>query len=260
MTTPSFNPDIRLTEIVLAGLGGTGSQWARSICRIVYDLRRRRQHIPQIRFVDPDVVSESNLGRQMFTAADIGTYKAETLAKRFNLAMGLDITWHNEPFKAEVHATNYRRNILLCGAVDNHLARIELAKVDGAVWIDSGNHEFSGQVTIGNVGDLKMAQHYIQMNNFRYLPNASVVFPSLLEPAPATVAALAPTTTSCAADIESGAQGLLVNDMMGIIAAEYTYKLLNQLPIRSFLTTVSTETLTMRSVPCTKEDLLAYLH
>src|SRR5258708_2641255 len=147
MTQPhAFNPDNNLSEIVLVGLGGTGSQWARSICRIVYDLRRRRQHIPAIRFVDPDKVEDKNVGRQMFTQADVGHYKAEILARRFNLAMGLNISWHNEPFDAEKHTRGY--GTLLCGAVDNHLARIELARARG-VWIDSGNAVSSGQVVIG---------------------------------------------------------------------------------------------------------------
>ena len=81
----------QISEVVLVGCGGTGSQVARTLCRIVYDLRRRGHHVPSIKFVDPDVIEAKNVGRQMFTEADIGKFKfkATTLATRFNLAMGL---------------------------------------------------------------------------------------------------------------------------------------------------------------------------
>src|SRR5258708_6950449 len=122
-----FNPHQQISEIVLVGLGGSGSQWARSIARTVYHLREHRQHLPAIRFVDPDIVETKNIGRQMYTSSDVGQYKAELLAKRFNAALGLNIVWYNEKFDAERHTARY--GTLVCGAVDNHEARRELARV-----------------------------------------------------------------------------------------------------------------------------------
>jgi PRTRC genetic system ThiF family protein len=205
----TFSPDNHFAEIVLVGLGGTGSQWARTLCRIVWDLRRRRQHTPQIRFVDGDKVEEKNVGRQMFTQADVGCYKAELLARRFNLALGLGITWHNEPFRAEQHARSY--GSLLCGAVDNHEARCELAKVQHAVWVDAGNHVTSGQVVVGNSGDRQQILRDIQTERFNYLPNAGLVFPSLLEPEPTLDEPQPSANLSCADLIERNQQHLLVN-------------------------------------------------
>src|SRR5258707_9382241 len=208
----TFSPDNHFAEIVLVGLGGTGSQWARTLCRIVYDLRRRRQHIPQIRFVDLDRIEAKNVGRQMFTQADVGAYKAEVLARRFNLALGLGITWHNEPFRAEKHARSY--GTLLCGAVDNHEARLELSQVRNAVWVDAGNHVTAGQVVVGNSSDREQVLRNIQADHFNYLPNAALVFPSLLEPEP--LAEPPPIATlSCADLIELNQQHLLINDLMG---------------------------------------------
>src|SRR5687768_10947543 len=93
-----FDPHTRIELITVVGLGGTGSQAARSIARILYDLRARGKHIPKMLFVDPDRVEMRNVGRQMFTEsqATIGEYKAEALARRFNFALGLDIQWANE--------------------------------------------------------------------------------------------------------------------------------------------------------------------
>ena len=81
----------QLSEVVLVGCGGTGSQVARTLCRIIYDLRRRGHHTPSIKFVDPDFVEAKNVGRQMFTESCVGKNKAKTLASKFNVAMGLNI-------------------------------------------------------------------------------------------------------------------------------------------------------------------------
>jgi PRTRC genetic system ThiF family protein len=255
-TVHTFSPDNRFSEIVLVGLGGTGSQWARTLCRIIYDLRRRRQHVPQIRFIDPDRIEEKNVGRQMFSPSDIGTFKAETLARRFNLALGLGIIWHNEPFDATKHARSY--GTLLCGAVDNHAARIELSKAQNAVWVEAGNHATAGSVIIGNSNDKKAVVREIKAGRFHYLPTATALFPSLLEPEPTSEPQ--PTSNlSCADLIEQGTQHLLINDLMGSIAGEYTFKLLNRVPVQSFMTFVDTDSLSMRSIPITRDDLLAYL-
>ncbi|MHB8629799.1 MAG: ThiF family adenylyltransferase, partial [Aggregatilineales bacterium] len=110
----------QISQVVLVGTGGTGSQVARSLCRIVYDLRRRGHHTPTLKFVDPDLVDAKNVGRQMFTEADVGKPKAAVLAARFNLAMGLSITAYTEPFDAEKHTAHY--GTLVVGCVDNHVA------------------------------------------------------------------------------------------------------------------------------------------
>src|SRR5271165_7335727 len=87
-----------ISEVVLVGVGGTGSQVSRTLCRIVYDLRRRGQHIPSLKFVDPDIVEMKNVGRQMYLECDVNTSKSVTLARRFNLAMGLNIVAYPEWF------------------------------------------------------------------------------------------------------------------------------------------------------------------
>ncbi len=253
----TFDYHQQITEVVLVGLGGSGSQLARSLCRIIYDMRQRRQHTPIIRFVDFDRVEAKNVGRQMFTEADIGQYKCEVLARRFNLALGLGITWHPEPFDAERHTGRY--GTLLLGCVDNHLARLELSRVDG-IWLDAGNHHASGQVSLGNTSNRANIERCIKNNQYTHLPNAALIFPQLLEPEPTLQPLPAPIPmASCAELVESASQALLINDMIGIIASEYVYKLLNRLPVLSFLTYVDTESLSMRSVPITLEQVKAML-
>jgi hypothetical protein len=102
--------------------------------------------------------------------------------RRFNMALGLDILAIDQPVNAERHFAQWGH--LIIGAVDNHLARRELAKVKGAVWIDAGNHFNAGQVCIGNTSNPDLAMRYIdqQEGKCSYLPNASLLFPALLEP------------------------------------------------------------------------------
>src|SRR5262249_5084803 len=159
----------------------------------------------------------------------------------------------------EKHAA--RHGTLLCGAVDNHLARAELAKVN-SIWIEAGNERSYGSVSIGNSADRNQLLRAINSaKNERYdlLPNAALLFPELLE-APAPQEEAPAPADSCAALVERADQRLLVNDFMAAIAAEYTFKALNRMPITSFLTYVDIDVLSMRSIPICREELLARLN
>lgn len=217
---------------------------------------------PEFVIVDPDRVELKNTARQLFTVADIGQYKAEILARRFNLALGLQVSWCNEPFGAK----RFKRQIptLWCGAVDNHEARQELAAVGYGssmrhMWIDAGNWPTAGQVIIGNTNNSKDIRLYTDQSgrgHTAWLPVASLLFPSLLQPeeAPATA-----PDASCADLLAAGEQHLLINDLVAVAAAAYTFKLLYRQAISSFITYVDIDTLGMRSLEITRENLDAYL-
>jgi len=148
----SFDPNTQISTLTIVGCGGTGAQVVRSVARMVYDMREARMHTPQVVLIDPDMVERPNVGRQLFTEADVGQPKAQVLMRRFNLALGLSMTAICEAVDAERHFERWGN--LIVGCVDNHLARRELAKVNGALWCDSGNHANAGQVIIGNTGRL----------------------------------------------------------------------------------------------------------
>lgn len=256
----NFDPHQRIQHIVIVGLGGTGSQVARSICRMVYDMKQRSLDAPKtITFVDPDVVEPKNVGRQMFTATDAGAYKAAILGRRFNMALGLDIQWYTEPFDPDKHvpASMYQRNTLLIGAVDNHEARQALAAAADVTWIDCGNHHASGQVVIGNTGDVGVVQSQLRYlddkQTISKLPNAALLYPELLDPEQTEP----DTDLSCADLVQHGDQHLLINEYVALAAAQYTYKLLHRQPIQSFATFVDADSISMRSVPITGEELEA---
>lgn len=244
-----FDPHLNTNsaEIVLVGCGGTGSALAPIIGRTLYHMKANRIDPPKrIAIVDPDIVELKNVGRQGFTVADVGQYKAEIWACRISVAYGLQIEFFNEFFNAEKHGRNRYRDLILLGAVDNYQARREIAKVNHQpIWIDSGNHKSSGQVVIGNTNGedlLDEARNRKDKNKRRFIPNAALVFPELLEPAEEDEAEL-----SCAELLQLNQQHLLVNQQMAMIAGQYLYKLLMREPIYSNYTIVDTEFMVMRS-------------
>ncbi len=207
----TFEPRFAINRLVIVGLGGTGSALARSVARIAFDMRRSNLFTPSIFFCDPDNVEDSNVGRQAgFAPADVGQSKAALLARRFNLALGLDITAIPEPFDPDRHAE--RHSTLLVGCVDNHLARRALAQTNTGrtLWLDAGNRYESGQVICGTTSDPREVHDALQKNNgvITALPNAALVFPELLEPEET------PTpnaNASCADLVQLGLQHTLIN-------------------------------------------------
>jgi PRTRC genetic system ThiF family protein len=249
----SFDPNTQLSTITIVGCGGTGAQVARSVARMVYDMREARLHTPQVVLIDPDMVESTNIGRQLFSHADLGQPKAQVLMRRFNLALGLNMTAICEAVDAERHFERWGN--LIVGCVDNHLARRELAKVSGALWCDSGNHVNSGQVVIGNSGDRDLVLRQLDGRDGKigYLPHAGLLFPALLEPE--TEPAPQPQQ-SCAERVAARSQELTINDWMSVATAQYIYKLLHRQPIQSFMSFISSDSLmSVRSIPITADEI-----
>lgn len=254
-----FDPNTHIQSIVIVGCGGTGSQVARIVARIVYDMRRARLHTPSILLVDPDSVEDKNVGRQLFTSADAALMlpKAEVVGRRLNMALGLDIAWCVEPFDAEKHGNRYGSQLVI-GCVDNHLARRELHKAQG-ILIGAGNYRDGGQVVIGNVADSEqMRRHVDGMDGkYAYLPKEGLLFPSLLEPEAAP--SEAQPDLSCAELVLRGEQDVLVNDWMACVVGQYVYALLRRQPVRTFASFISLDGMSVRSMPIYRDELLAFL-
>jgi hypothetical protein len=89
------------------------------------------------------------------------------------------------------------------------------------------------------------------------LPTAALLFPELLEPEPEPAPAVA---RSCALMVDSGQQGLLVNDQIAVVAAHYIYQLVHRLSITTFLSFCnSDDCFAVRSIPISREAILEYL-
>ncbi len=251
----TFDPFMHLKTVTIVGLGGTGCQVARSLARMVYDMRRAHLHTPEVILIDPDIVEDKNVGRQLYAAGDVGHHKSHVLARRFNQALGLEISAIDQAFNVRRHITGSGN--LVIGCVDNHEARRELAQVDG-IWLDAGNHFDSGQVCLGNTSDRDLLWRHIKGDEgkYRYLPSPAVLFPQLLEPEPQ----LTPQpNVSCADLVARGDQHILVNDLVACVVAGYVYKLLHRQPVTTFLSYISIDTLSVRSLPICRDELLPYV-
>lgn len=247
--------------IAVVGCGGTGAHVARLIARIIFDMKRRHmQSIPDLLLIDPDKVEPKNIGRQLFSHAEVGEYKAITIMRRLNAALNISCTALPEAVKPGMLSDAK----IIVGCVDNHMARQTIAaSVDKSthyhewtptVWIDAGNHRTNGQVIIGNTNHLRNVKPD-KNGKYPHLPMPSLLFPALLEPDPETDT----KGLSCAELLELGEQDLLVNDWMGIVAAQYVKQLLYMQPITTFLTWVAPDYLSTTSVPISPENLAAYL-
>lgn len=202
--------------LTLVGCGGTGSHLMSGLATLALALRERDIRTDLI-FVDPDRVEEKNVGRQLFTRAEIGKPKAQVLAERVLSAYGLPVTPGVERFTGVTLWEVPETLNLLVGAVDNPAAREVMATLvrtfKGQLWvIDSGNENHSGQVFIGNTALAKDMKHSIALGMTDRLPSPYLVCPDLLKsPRRKRTGVRDP---SCAELTATGEQSLTVNRMM----------------------------------------------
>lgn len=151
--------------IHLIGAGGTGSQVLESLARIDAALTRLGHPGLHVTVFDADEVSESNIGRQLFSPADIGLNKAVCLVTRINRFFGLD--WEAMP---EMYSDNATSANITISCVDNVKSRLSIythLKQKDSIndvyekplyWLDFGNTQKTGQVVLGTITPIKQPQ------------------------------------------------------------------------------------------------------
>jgi PRTRC genetic system ThiF family protein len=235
--------------IILVGCGGTGSFLALHLARLAYHARQAHGLDVRLRFIDPDVVEEKNIGRQNFCPAEVGLNKATALATRYSHAFGLSIEYVTTPVSKDDVA---RSSALLVGAVDNARARKTINRMAtqsaGRLWwLDCGNHEHAGQVLLGNRPNLQ-APEISPMGFCSGLPLPSIQHPELLTKAKTT------STRSCADLALADAQSLMINQAMATYAAQYIYRLVLTHDLDVYATYIDLVTGSARSLPITEAE------
>lgn len=261
-------------KFYVVGAGGTGSFAAPCLARLAYELTRRGKTV-DLTIIDPDRVESSNIPRSNFCAAEIGRFKAQTLAERLSAAWGLEIGSANEKLDYEKHiksAGGYRQMTVFVGCVDNHLARREIHRclkefepynpqdAPSAWWIDGGNGKFSGQILIGStVKKAFVEDHFTTANICRKLPAPSLLHPELLENQEhalrRTVAPLTTERASCPELVRLGEQSLNVNSRVAVEIGEMLTQFLLMNSLKRFANYFDLESGTSRSLYCTPEIL-----
>jgi PRTRC genetic system ThiF family protein len=247
--------------VYLVGTGGTGSHLAMSLARLTYHARTKGVRV-HLTFIDPDRVEMKNVGRQLFCPAEVGQFKAETLALRLNAAFGLDIRAIPRPLEQVADDllahVNYAE-LLVLGAVDNHHARQSLHQMvteHRAWWCDAGNEQVAGRVFLGNLS-AKETQTVTGLDALGWcqgLPLPSVQDPDLLQPEPP-----APTTPLSCADLTAqDAQALMMNQMMASVAAQYAADFVLHRRLTTYRTVVSLDPPTVTSSLITENSLATF--
>lgn len=258
-------------RIIQVGAGGTGSFAALAIARLLYELKESGKAV-ELLIVDPDVVESENIPRSNFCGAEIGSFKAQTLAKRITLAWGLECGYSNETFDATEHlkqnTSDYRSLTVIVGCVDNHLARrdVHMAvekdqsyRSDEAAniwWIDGGNGKFSGQVLIGsNTKQTKPSKFFVGSSICKSLPAPSLVHPDLLEPEMPRLKSEMSDGPSCPERIRLGEQSLNINQRVAVEIGEMLSAMFLTRNLKRFATYFDLESGTSRALYCTPEQV-----
>lgn len=259
----------------LVGAGGTGSFAAQSLARLCFELKEQGKAV-ELTIIDPDRVESGNIPRSNFCQAEIGRFKAQTLAERLSAAWALEIGYANEKLDYEKHiksaGSGYQQMTIIVGCVDNHLARRELHRTlkefepygstdaPSAWWIDGGNGKFSGQVLIGSTVKKDWVEnHFTTAAICRKLPAPSLLHPELLENQEhALRRTAAPARTervSCPELVRLGEQSLNVNSRVAVEIGEMLTQLLLMNSLKRFAHYFDLESGTSRSLYCTPEIL-----
>lgn len=177
-----ITPQHRVT-VDLVGVGGTGSQVLSGLARINEALVALGHPGIHVRAWDDDEVTTANLGRQMFSQADLGLNKAVVLIGRVNRFFGN--SWEAHPERYTGLATS---NIIIT-CIDTAKGRIEIGKsisrtrVDWEhynfpyYWLDLGNLQYTGQVVLGTLCNIK--QPKVEFKTKAVLPTVIKKFPAI---------------------------------------------------------------------------------
>jgi PRTRC genetic system ThiF family protein len=241
--------------IYVIGTGGTGSYMANNVASLARRLIDGGKRV-RLTLVDPDRVEPKNLTRQNFAEQQLGRPKVEATAELISGRYRLEVTAVPEPFTSKMISSTYGQMVILVGCVDNFRARQAIAEAlhdlnhylpqarrdrqlpsrPMAWWLDSGNSEDAGQVSIGCVPEVRDLKFAFGMETFcSLLPSPGLLLPDLLQPPPPPPVVDPTAGLSCAELTQIGRQSDTINRMM----ADCAYSFLDQFlagTLRTFAT------------------------
>lgn len=203
-------------SITVIGCGGTGSVLLQHLARINKSLIALGKKGIILTCVDPDKVTEANLGRQLFTQQDIGRPKAIVMVERINRFYGTNWIAIAEKFDKNITEYDYFPGNLVISCVDNVATRKWIANyinrqslrryrenVQNELWIDTGNRKDFGQVILST--------------EIPKIPNALDMFPQAAKDENKD------DTPSCSLAEALGKQDLFINSMVALTTAQLVW-------------------------------------
>ena len=228
-----INPTNPIT-VNLIGAGGTGSQVLTALARMNHALTELNHAGLSVRLWDDDVITEANLGRQLFAESELGFYKSVALINRVNRFFGTN--WKAETQKFEKDdlgklQSNMKSEIYI-SCVDSVKSRFDIAeilnelKIDKSYyrnqckyWMDFGNSQFTGQVLLSTIGNIKQpnSEKYETVGN---LPFITEEFGELLK-----ISELEDDTPSCSLAEALEKQDLFINSTLAQMGSSLLWNL-----------------------------------
>lgn len=231
-----LNPE-HPVSVSLIGAGGTGSQLLTCLARMHQAMLALDYPGLMVTVYDPDTVSASNLGRQLFAEAELGMNKGVALISRINRFFGT--SWKAIPQKFEQHTLDYLPNEaqtnLYLSCVDTAAARFDIAAIlkryagkrmyvsdRPLYWMDLGNSRTTGQVLLSTIGKLAQpdSQQYLPEGNLPFLTD---MFADLLH-----AADTGDDTPSCSLAEALTKQDLFVNSSLASMGASLLWQLFRE--------------------------------
>jgi len=227
-----LNPQHPIT-IKVIGCGGTGSQMLQALARINVSLIALGHPGLMVQAWDNDKVCEANLGRQLFSKADLEQYKAKILIERINRFYGFN--WQAFPLKWDQSCIkdHFFANVMIT-CVDNVATRelihgIKLGFIQKrepfavpVYWMDFGNSQKTGQVVLGTFGTIK------QPKGTR---GAVDNLPTILDLFPDMEKFDKPDQPSCSLAEALGKQDLFINSILSQYGAQILWRMFRELRI-----------------------------
>ena len=185
MDNTLINPTNPIT-VNLIGAGGTGSQVLTALARMNHALTELNHAGLSVRLWDDDVITEANLGRQLFAECELGLYKSLALINRINRFFGTNWKAETQKFQKDDLGklqSNMKSEIYI-SCVDSVKSRFDIAeilnelKIDKGYyrnkckyWIDFGNSQFTGQVLLSTIGNIKQpnSKKYETVENLPFI-------------------------------------------------------------------------------------------
>jgi PRTRC genetic system ThiF family protein len=164
--------------------GGTGSQMLTALARMNHALTELNHAGLSVRLWDDDIVTEANLGRQLFAESELGLHKSVALINRTNRFFGTNWKAETQKFERDNFGKipQNRQSVIYISCVDNVKTRFEIAEMlenlnngrvyrnSGKYWMDFGNSQYSGQVLLSTIGTIR------QPNSEKYETVAQLPF------------------------------------------------------------------------------------
>ncbi|MFI5160523.1 MAG: PRTRC system ThiF family protein [Sphingobacteriales bacterium] len=219
-------------RVVLIGAGGTGSHMLTALARINHALLSLDHPGLIVNVYDDDRIAEANLGRQLFSASEIGFFKSVVLVNRINRFFGTNWKAITHRFADPLYNEDTYKGNVYVTCVDTAKSRFEVSKMlnDLSInsgydrerplyWMDLGNSRDTGQIVLSTVGRIKQPESD-KFNTFDELPYITDMFREQLERAD-----IDDDTPSCSLAEALTKQDLFINSSLANLGSSLLWQL-----------------------------------